>query len=137
MTRPDRAALIAGLRAWTRDHDPHVRAAVELLIEHDVWLRRADFTRARIVCSGREAYVNWVAARAFADAGTVASTSETAILDLASRRAGREPLPADGHGRRQRPVDHHRSGPRDRSDPLTGRAGQPGTVYLLNFDQPV
>jgi hypothetical protein len=29
------AALIAGLRAWTRGHDPHVRAAVELLIEHD------------------------------------------------------------------------------------------------------
>jgi len=27
------AALIAGLRAWIRDHDPHVRAAVELLIE--------------------------------------------------------------------------------------------------------
>ena len=84
MTGPGRqAALIAGLRAWTRDHDPHVRAAVELLIEHDVWLRRADFTRACIVRSGREAYVNWVAARAFADAGTVASTSEMAILDLA------------------------------------------------------
>ena len=84
MTGPaGQAALITGLRAWIRDHDPHVRAAVELLIEHDVWLRRADFTRACIVRTGREAYVNWVAARAFADAGTVASTSEMAILDLA------------------------------------------------------
>jgi len=83
MTRPDQAALIAGLRAWIRGHDPHVRAAVELLIEHDLWLRRTDFTRACIFRSGREAYVNWVAARAFVDAGTVASTSEMAILDLA------------------------------------------------------
>jgi hypothetical protein len=76
-------ALTAALRAWIRGHDPHVRAAVELLIEHDVWLRRADFTRACIFRSGREAYVNWVAARAFVDAGSVASTSEMAILDLA------------------------------------------------------
>ena len=66
-----------------RGHDPHVRAAVELLIEHDFWLRRADFTRACIFRSGREAYVNWVAARAFMDAWMVASTSEMAILDLA------------------------------------------------------
>jgi hypothetical protein len=75
--------LTAALRTWIRDHDPHVRAAVELLIEHDVWLRRPDFTRACIVRSGREAYLNWVAARAFAGAGAVASTSEMAILDLA------------------------------------------------------
>ena len=84
MTGPGRqAALIAGLRAWTRDHDPHVRAAVELLIEHDVWLRRADFTRACIRLPRPGGLVNWEAARAFADAGTVASTSEMAILDLA------------------------------------------------------
>ena len=75
--------LTAALRTWIRDHDPHVRAAVELLIDHDVWLRRDDFTRACIVRSGREAHVNSVAARAFADAGTVASTSEMAILHLA------------------------------------------------------
>ena len=89
MTGPARqAALITGLRAWTRDHDPHVRAAVELLIDHDVWLRRADFTRACIFRSGREAYVNWVAARAFVDDGAVASTSEMAILDLAVALGG-------------------------------------------------
>jgi hypothetical protein len=76
-------ALVAALRTWIRGHDPHVRAAVELLIEHDVWLRHPDFTRACIVRSGGEAYVNWVAARAFSDAGAVASTSEMAILDLA------------------------------------------------------
>ena len=76
VTGPGRpTALITGLPAWTRGHDRHVRAAVELLIEHDVWLRRADFTRACIVRSGREAYVNRVAARAFAGAGAVASTA--------------------------------------------------------------
>jgi hypothetical protein len=77
------AVLIAGLRGWTRHHDLHVRAAVELLIEHDVWLRRPDFTRACIFRSGREAWIDWRAARAFVDAGTVASTSEMAVLDLA------------------------------------------------------
>ena len=84
MTGPGRqAALITGLRAWTRDHDPHVRAAVELLIEHDVWLRRADFTRACVRSRGGEAWIDWQAARAFADTRPGASTSELAILDLA------------------------------------------------------
>ena len=83
MTGPGQAALIAGLRAWTRGHDPHVRAAVELLIEHDVWLRRGDFTRACVRSRGGEAWIDWQAARAFTDAGTAASTSEMAVLDLA------------------------------------------------------
>jgi hypothetical protein len=39
-------ALIEGLRAWTREHDAHVRAAVELIIWHGFWLRRADFRTA-------------------------------------------------------------------------------------------
>ena len=77
------AALIAGLRAWIRGHDPHVRAAVELLVEHNVWLRRPDFTRACVRSRGGEAWIDWQAARTFADAGTAASTSEMAILDLA------------------------------------------------------
>ena len=75
-------ALAARLRAWTRSHDPHVRAAVDLLIDHDVWLRRADFTDACVRSGGGEAWIDWRAARAFAGAGTAASTSEMAILDL-------------------------------------------------------
>ena len=77
------AALTAALHAWTQHHDPHVRAAVGLLIEHDFWLRRPDFTRACVRRDRREAWIDWRAARAFADEGPGASTSELAILDLA------------------------------------------------------
>lgn len=78
-------ALVAGLRAWTRDHDAHVRAAVELLIAHSgsFWLRRPDFTRECVNRDRREAWIDWTAAREFVDRGAVASTSEMAILDLA------------------------------------------------------
>jgi hypothetical protein len=76
-------ALVVALRAWTRNHDPHVCAAVGLLIEHDFWLRRPDFTRGCVHRNGREAWIDWQAARAFADAGPGASTSQLAILDLA------------------------------------------------------
>jgi hypothetical protein len=75
--------LVSALRRWTKDHDPHVRAAVELLIWHEMWIRRADFQRACIEQHGREVVINWRKAREFADAGSKASTSEMAILDLA------------------------------------------------------
>jgi hypothetical protein len=77
-------AIVAGLRAWTRHHDPHVRAAVELLIGHDCWLRRPGFIRACVHSDNREAWIDWTAARQFMDAGAVASSSEMAILDLAT-----------------------------------------------------
>ena len=59
-------ALVRALRRWTANHDPHVRAAVELLIEHETWIRRADFQRACIKRDAREAWVNWRKAREFA-----------------------------------------------------------------------
>lgn len=76
-------ALVRTLRRWTANHDPHVRAAVELLIEHETWIRRADFQRACIERDAREAWVNWRKARDFIDVGSTASTSEMAVLDLA------------------------------------------------------
>jgi hypothetical protein len=76
-------ALVTGLRAWTKDHDPHVRAAVELLIWHGTWLRRQDFVRAAVVRRHSSTWIDWDAARGFAGAGARASTSEMAILDLA------------------------------------------------------
>ena len=74
---------VKALRRWTHNHDLHVRAAVELLIEHETWIRRADFRRAAIECNAREAWINWRKAREFVDSGSVASTSEMAVLDLA------------------------------------------------------
>ncbi len=77
------AALVTALRAWTRHHDPHVRAAVGLLIDHDFWLRRPDFTRACVHRGGGQAWIDWDAAYGFVDARPGASTSQLAILDLA------------------------------------------------------
>ena len=74
---------VRALRRWTDNHDPHIRAAVELLIEHETWIRRADFQRAAVERNAREAWINWRKAREFADAGSAASTSEMAVLDLA------------------------------------------------------
>jgi acetyl-CoA carboxylase beta subunit len=80
---PDFDGTVVGRRRWTAHHDPHVRAAVGLLIDHETWIRRADFQRACIEKNAREAWINWQKAREFADSGSVASTSEMAILDLA------------------------------------------------------
>ena len=75
--------LVRLLRRWTHNHDLHVRAAVELLIEHETWVRRADFQRACVQWDGREAWIDWRKAREFAHSASKASTSEMAVLDLA------------------------------------------------------
>jgi hypothetical protein len=74
--------LTEGLRAWTASHDPHVRAAVELLIWHEFWLRRQDFRKACMTVD-EDVWIRWREARAFVDSGPRASTSELAVLDLA------------------------------------------------------
>ena len=78
-------ALIAGLRRWTREHDAHVRAAAELLIWHEYWLRRRDFGHAAIEYYPRDRMhvIDWRQAREFCDSQPGGSTSELAILDLA------------------------------------------------------
>ncbi|KOX11832.1 hypothetical protein [Nocardiopsis sp. NRRL B-16309] len=80
--------IIVGLRTWTHNHDPHVRAAVELLITHDdgMWLRRREFVETFVKTSGPEFYI---AFSALADAlaageGPGASETETGILRLAA-----------------------------------------------------
>jgi hypothetical protein len=75
--------LVRLLRRWTHNHDPHVRAAVELLIEHETWIHRADFQRACVEQNNREAWISWRKAREFVEAGSTASSSEMAVLDLA------------------------------------------------------
>lgn len=77
---PDK--LIAGLRAWTKDHDPHVRAAVELLIADGFWLGREDFRQAAVPVTAGTAWIAWDRAGAFGrQAG--ASSSQKALLALA------------------------------------------------------
>jgi len=77
-------ALVTSLRRQTKNHDPHVRAAVELLIWEGSWIRRPDFQAAAI---GRDAVKAWImwgeAARFRAGPGASASSSELAVLDVA------------------------------------------------------
>jgi len=75
--------LTIGLRRWTKDHDPHVRAAVELLLWHDFWLRRNDFREACVIVDHGDVRISWSSARGFCDQVSRASPSELAILDLA------------------------------------------------------
>ena len=77
---------VRALCRWTNDHDLHVRAAVELLIWHEHWLRRRDFRRACVhddTAIDGSAWINWRQAREFYDSAPRGSTSELAILDLA------------------------------------------------------
>ncbi len=88
MSRPSVDQLVRGLRAWTRDHDLPVQAAVELLISHDVWLRRTDLGFADTCVqptSEGHCCIDWRAARAAFEAGefTCASTTARAALDFA------------------------------------------------------
>ena len=79
-------SVAAGLRMWASGHDAHVQAAVALLINHQVWLRRVEFQAA---CLHRDPdgsyWIDWSDARSALEAGDFdrASTSEKAVLDLA------------------------------------------------------
>lgn len=80
------AGVVAGLHRWIDGHDPHVQAAVWLLLAHEVWPRRGEFLRA---CVNRDAdglwWIDFTAARTAFEAGEfdAASSTELAILDLA------------------------------------------------------
>lgn len=84
----DTAPTIAGLRAWTRDHDPHVRAAVELLIDHDdaLWLRRTDFVDRFVADSGGHTVILFdiLADALVAGDAPGGAETETGVLRLAA-----------------------------------------------------
>jgi hypothetical protein len=77
---------VTALRRWTKDHDPHVKAAVELLIWHERWLRSPAFVRACVETSAGtgETWIAWGKARDFERrSGAAASESERAVLRIA------------------------------------------------------
>ena len=96
VTVPDFGAVVTGLRRWYgRYHATdggHVQVAVELLIEHETWLRSGDFWAAVCLQSGRDGMVrvNWPEVRAFAyaEGGPPCSPGDRAILRLAIAIAG-------------------------------------------------
>lgn len=78
--------LTSGLRLWAEGCDPHVRAAVDLLIEHRHWLGRADFVAAAVVADQVDniPWIRWDdAERALPALARSASSTEVAILRLA------------------------------------------------------
>lgn len=85
--------LVTGLRGWARERTACERAAVDLLVWHETWLRRPDFKGAAItqLAAGLVARIDWYEAREFVDRYYAergkpplpASRNERAILDLA------------------------------------------------------
>lgn len=82
---------VAAIQRWANDHSDHVRAAVQLLIEHDHWLWDEGFAKR---CVGRAGdgivYVNFHAAAAYWREEPPCSEGQAAILlaaaDLGSGR---------------------------------------------------
>ena len=80
------ATVAAGLRLWVDGHNPTVRAAVELLIRHGVWLRRVDLHAAALYRDPDGSYwIDWTALRREFDAGHLdhSTVKDLAVLDLA------------------------------------------------------
>jgi hypothetical protein len=72
--------LKTGARGYHADE-----AAVALLIDHDMWLHRSDFVRTCVSIQEPVAFIDWPAAIAALDAGTLpCSTSEASILRIAA-----------------------------------------------------
>jgi hypothetical protein len=79
-------SVAAGLRLWAEGHDTQVRAAVELLIRHGVWLRRMDLHATALHRDPDGTYwIDWTSLRSELDAGRYdhIPARERAVLDLA------------------------------------------------------
>ena len=77
--------IVIGLRSWAENERAWIGAAVDLLIRHEGWLRRGDFSRALLPHPGDPAAlrIDWTAAAAIA-ADARASTSELVVLTAAT-----------------------------------------------------
>lgn len=85
MTTADTNRVYEALRRGAAVQGEHRRAAVELLIQHEHWLNRADFRHAALTDDPEhgEALIRWDQAAEFLDNGPRGSTSELAVLRLA------------------------------------------------------
>lgn len=75
--------LVTGLRTGGKHQDAHRKAAVELLIWHETWVRRSSFVRDVIGKSTDGRYVRWSDASDYADTAPRCSSSELNVLRLA------------------------------------------------------
>ena len=80
---PDSGKLAAALRATLPHVDAPERAATELILFNDFWVRRADFTRECVRTSGRLTVIAWSKTGAFIARNPRCSSSELAVLQLA------------------------------------------------------
>ena len=81
---PDFEELAAGLRRGAGAGGDRERAAVELLIWHETFMRRRDFFEAAIGIQGDAYRISWARARRFAEHATGVSTSQRTVLELAA-----------------------------------------------------
>lgn len=81
--------IVFRLTQWGQTHDNSTRNALDLLIEHDVWLRRNEFVYAPglIKRSGETIYLMWPTARKLFDRGAFKAddvgTEDLNVLDFA------------------------------------------------------
>lgn len=76
--------LVKSLRKWTATQDAPVRAAVELLIDHDHWLLRKDFIKSCVVTSQGVKRIVWsTVGQMLKGSEFVASSSQLVVLDVA------------------------------------------------------
>jgi len=107
---PDLDNLPAELRAWTKNHDAHVRAAVELLIQHDHWLWDEGFTSRCVFGNDGIACIDFTAVKRYHEEGMSeglpCSTSEAAmLLVIADIGSGRWQIDTMDGRNRQRVAD--------------------------------
>ena len=81
---PDFEELAAGLRRRAASRNDRERAAVDLLIWHETFLRRRDFFEAAVGIQGDDYYVSWGRAARFAEHAAGVSSSQRTVLELAA-----------------------------------------------------
>lgn len=120
---PDFEETAARLRATLPHLDKPEQAATSLLLWHEYWIRRSDFTRECVRTSGSLTVIAWAKTGGFIARNPRCSSSELAVLQLADFTA-LDPYKLRNFGRahRQAAVDALAAAPGVTS--LSGKAGR-------------